>query len=502
MNSQIRSQSESAAAPRTSKLLDASRWGSRVFSGEWTSAGSTLVVREPATGEILGEVGESQPADMEALVNRVSAAQIKWAAESSESRAALFRRASQILEDDREFLLDAIVRETGGVRGKAEVELQGTIDELIHSAAILVQPEGHIMPSRDPSRLSLARRVPIGVVGVIAPWNFPMLLAMRSVAPAIALGNAVILKPDPQTPIVGGVVLARAFEEAGLPPGVFAVVNGGAAVGEALVEARGVRMITFTGSTAVGRRVGELAGKHLKKVALELGGKSPFIVLDDADLGAAASAGAWGSFLHQGQICMASGRHIVDRKVVAEYLELLSQKAAGLPVGDPFRQQVAIGPIINAKQVARIDKIIKDSVAAGARVLTGGTHDGPYYKPTVLADVRPKTPAYDLEIFGPVAPVIVAENEADAIRIANDTEYGLAGAVQTASLERGLRVARQIRAGLVHINDQTIHDFADIPFGGMGASGNGSRFGSLTNWEEFTQWQWMTIGGTPVKYPF
>jgi benzaldehyde dehydrogenase (NAD) len=192
----------------------------------------------------------------------------------------------------------------------------------------------------------------------------------------------------------------------------------------------------------------------------------------------------------------------VDRKVVAEYLDLLSQKAAGLPVGDPFRQQVAIGPIINAKQIARIDKIVKDSVAAGARVVTGGTHDGPYYKPTVLADVRPKTPAYDLEIFGPVAPVIVAENEADAIRIANDTEYGLAGAVQTASLERGLRVARQIRAGLVHINDQTIHDFADIPFGGMGASGNGSRFGSLTNWEEFTQWQWMTIGGAPVKYPF
>jgi benzaldehyde dehydrogenase (NAD) len=273
-------------------------------------------------------------------------------------------------------------------------------------------------------------------------------------------------------------------------------------VGEALVEAKGVRMITFTGSTAVGRRVGELAGKHLKKVALELGGKSPFIVLDDADLPAAASAGAWGSFLHQGQICMASGRHIVDRKVVAEYLDLLARKAEALPVGDPFRQNVAIGPIINAKQISRIDKIVKDSVAAGARLAAGGTHDGLYYKPTVLADVRAKMPAYDLEIFGPVAPVIIAENEADAVRIANDTEYGLAGAVQTGSLERGLRVARQIRAGLVHINDQTIHDFADIPFGGMGASGNGSRFGSLTNWEEFTQWQWMTIGGTPTKYPF
>jgi len=388
------------------------------------------------------------------------------------------------------------------LRGKAEVELNGTIDEIIHSAAILVQPEGHILPSRDPSRLSLARRVPLGIVGVIAPWNFPMLLAMRSVAPAIALGNAVILKPDPQTPIVGGVALARAFEEAGLPAGVFSVVNGGASVGEALVEARGVRMITFTGSTAVGRRVGELAGKHLKRVALELGGKSPFIVLDDADLEAAASAGAWGSFLHQGQICMASGRHIVHRKVVDEYVEILTRKAAALPVGDPYREQVAIGPIINARQLARVDQIVKDSVAAGAKLATGGTYKGPFYKPTVLHQVRSGMPAYELEIFGPVAPVIVAEDEDDAVRIANDTDYGLSGAVQTGSLERGLRVARCIRSGLVHINDQTINDFAESPFEGMGASGNGSRFGSMNNWEEFTEWQWMTVGGKPARYPF
>jgi benzaldehyde dehydrogenase (NAD) len=340
------------------------------------------------------------------------------------------------------------------------------------------------------------------VVGVIAPWNFPMLLAMRSVAPAIALGNAVILKPDPQTPIVGGVAIARAFEQAGLPPGVISVLNGGATVGEALVEAQGVRMITFTGSTAVGRRVGELAGKHLKRVALELGGKNPYIVLEDADLEAAASAGAWGSFLHQGQICMASGRHIVHRKVVEQYIEILTRKAQALPVGDPFRQKVALGPIINARQIARIDKIVKETVAAGARLTTGGTHEGPFYRPTVLADVRPAMPAYDLEIFGPVAPVIVAEDEDDAVRIANDTAYGLSGAVQTGSLERGLRVAGQIRSGLVHINDQTIHDFADVPFGGRGASGNGARFGSLTNWDEFTEWQWVTAGSAPIKYPF
>src|SRR5581483_3179012 len=242
--------------------------------------------------------------------------------------------------------------------------------------------------------------------------------------------------------------------------------------------------------------------KNLKRVALELGGKSPFIVLDDADLEAAASAGAFGSYLHQGQVCMASGRHIVLRKVAADYIDILTRKSAALPVGDPFRQEVAIGPLINAKQLARVDQIVRDTVAAGARLMAGGTHDGPFYRPTVLHDVRAGMPAYDLEIFGPVAPVVVAEDEEDAIRIANDTDYGLAGAVQTSSLERCLRIARRIHSGLVHINDQTIADYAEIPFGGMGASGNGSRFGSMTNWEEFTEWQWMTVGGKPTRYPF
>ncbi len=484
-------------------LLDASVWGSKVYTGgEWRTTGATLRVREPATNETLGVVGESQASDLPAIVAHAQRVQEKWALKPAEERAALMRRAARVFEDSRPALLDAIQRETGGVRGKAEVELNGSIDELYHAAAILIQPEGEILPSANPERLSLARRVPLGIVGVIAPWNFPMLLAMRSVAPAIALGNAVILKPDPQTPIVGGAVIARAFEEAGIPAGLFSVVNGGAAVGEALVESPGVRMITFTGSTAVGRRVGELAGKHIKRVALELGGKSPFIVLEDADLEAAAAAGAWGSFLHQGQICMASGRHIVHRKVADAYAQILARKARALPVGDPFREQVAIGPLINEKQLARVDKIVQDSVKSGAHLLAGGTHSGPFYSPTVLHQVTPSMSAYGQEIFGPVAPIVVAEDEEDAVRIANDTEYGLSAAVQTGSLERGLRVARQIRSGMVHINDQTIHDFAVIPFGGRGISGNGSRFGSLNNWEEFTEWQWMTVGGKPTAYPF
>jgi benzaldehyde dehydrogenase (NAD) len=483
-------------------LLDSRIWNEKIFDGEWRASNSTLSVREPATGEILGVVGETPASSVAAVVERAQRAQAQWALKTAEERAALMRCAARVFEDSKAQLLDAIQRETGGVRGKAEVELGGSIDECYHSAAILIQPEGQILPSSNPERLSLARRVPLGVVGVITPWNFPLLLAMRSVAPAIALGNAVVLKPDPQTPIVGGVAIARVFEEAGLPPGIFNVVNGGAAVGEALIEAPAVRMVTFTGSTAVGRRVGELAGKHIKRVALELGGKSPFIVLDDADLNAAAAAGAWGSFLHQGQICMASGRHIVHRKVADAYAEILAKKARALPVGDPFREQVAIGPLINERQLARVDKIVKDTVSSGAQLLAGGTHKGPFYYPTVLHRVRPSMPAYDLEIFGPVAPIVVAEDDEDAVRLANDTEYGLSAAVQTGSLERGLRIARKIRSGMVHINDQTIHDSAGIPFGGRGVSGNGSRFGSLHNWEEFTEYQWMTIGGKPTPYPF
>jgi benzaldehyde dehydrogenase (NAD) len=486
----------------TASVLDHTLWGGKLFDGRWRPASSTLQVQEPATGEILGEVGRSSPGEIEALVARAHEAQVGWALWTAEARAALLRRTAQVLEENRSSLIEAIIRETGGLRGKAEFELNGTISEIIHSAAILIAPEGHVLPSHDPSRLSLARRVPMGVVGVITPWNFPLILAARSVAPAIALSNAVILKPDPKTPIVGGVVLARAFEEAGLPSGVLNLVNGDADVGQALVEAKGLRMITFTGSTAVGRRVGELAGKHLKRVILELGGKSPFIVLDDADLEAAASSGAWGSFLHQGQICMASGRHIVHRKVVDDYLELLTHKAQGLSIGNPMRGDVAIGPIISSRQLQRIDEIVKQSVKAGAILAAGGTHSGPYYAPTVLAGVTAQMPAYQVEIFGPVAPVTVAEDDEDAVRIANDTEYGLSGAVYTGSVDRGMRIARQIKSGMVHINDQTVHGYAGVPFGGTGASGNGSRFGSLTNWDEFTEWQWMTIGGTPVRYPF
>src|SRR5262249_2165598 len=237
----------------------------------------------------------------------------------------------------------------------------------------------------EPGRESIARRVPLGVVGVIAPWNFPQILSVRAVAPALALGNAVILKPDLQTAVSGGVLIARLFEAAGLPDGVLHVLPGGAEPGAALAEDPNVAMISFTGSTAVGREVGAAAGRTLKRVSLELGGNNALIVLDDADIEVASSAGAWSAFLHQGQICMTAGRHIVSAAVADEYLDRLAKRAAALPVGDPFTEQVALGPLISQRQLANVDRIVTETVAAGAQIRAGGTHDPPDYQPTGLA---------------------------------------------------------------------------------------------------------------------
>jgi len=343
---------------------------------------------------------------------------------------------------------------------------------------------------------------PMGVVVAITPWNSPSVLGMRVVAPALALGNAVVLKPDPQTPVCGGAMFAAVFREAGLPEGLLQVVLGGADVGEALVTDPNVDVVSFTGSTAAGRRVGALAGGLLKKVALELGGNNALVVLDDADLDAAASAGAYSSFQFQGQVCFAVGRHIVHRSVADAFVDLLAAKAKRLRLGDPYRTDVDLGPIVNDKQLARVDGIVQRSIKGGARLVEGGTHEGLFYRPTVLAEVTTDLPVWTDETFGPVAPVIRFDTDDEAIALANDTEYGLAAGVYSRSISRGLAIANRIRAGMVHVNDQTINDEALIPFGGMGVSGNGARFGGEANLEAFTEWQWVTVRDEPKSYAY
>ena len=474
----------------------------KVFSeGVTTPRGGTAEVREPATGEVLARVGLASAAEVRAAAARAAQAQPAWAATPPAERAAVLRRAARVLEEARAEVAEWLIREGGGTRGKAEYEVGAVIDEFWAAAALPERPHGQLLPS-ETGRASVARRVPLGVVGVISPWNVPLLLGMRAAAPALALGNAVVLKPDPHTPVSGGWLAARIFEEAGLPSGVLHMLPGGAEAGAALVADPEVAMIAFTGSTTVGRRVGETAGRLLKRASLELGGNNALIVLDDADLDVAASAGAWASFFHSGQICMTAGRHIVLESVAEAYVARLVERAAKLRVGDPWREEVDLGPLISVAQRERVQRIVAESVAAGARLRTGGTHEDLYYRPTVLTGVTREMPAFREEIFGPVAPVVVVADEEEAVAVANDTEYGLSAAVQTGSAERGLALAARLRTGLVHVNDQTINDEAHIPFGGRGASGNGSRHGSENNWDEFTQWQWLTVRSAGRPYPF
>jgi benzaldehyde dehydrogenase (NAD) len=483
-------------------LLDASQWTGKIYSDGWVDAPVTIETVEPATGDVLGVAGAGDAAAIARACASAAAAQPAWAALPATERTAVVRRAADLLEKHRAELEGWMIRESGSIPGKAAQEISASAGQLEMAAALIAHPMGHELPSLTPGRTSTARRVPIGVVGVITPWNFPYVLAMRSVGPALALGNAVVLKADPNTPVTGGVVIARIFEEAGLPDGLLHVVPGDGAAGQALVEDPNVRMISFTGSTAVGRKVGEAAGRGLKRTVLELGGNSPLIVLDDADIEAASSAGAWGSFLHQGQICLAVSRHLVHESIAEDYVAALAARAGHLPVGNPATDEVALGPIINEKQTGRVQRIVDESVAAGAEAVVGGTHEGPFFSATVLDKVTREMPAFAQEIFGPVAAVTTFSSDDEAVELANATEYGLAAAVQSASPGRAGAVAERLHAGMVHVNDQTVNEEPPAPFGGFGASSNGGHFGGVANLELWTEWQWRTARDKAEPFPF
>ena len=484
-------------------FLDDGTWSGSVFGGEWeaTSAGHSAVI-EPATGAELGRVGLAGPREVARAAERAASAQRGWAGTSFEERAAVLRRAGLLFEQHAAEIEGWIVRETGAIPPKAALETHIAAQECYEAAALASSPLGTILPTAK-QRLSVARRLPAGVVGVISPFNFPLILSIRAVAPALALGNAVVLKPDPRTAVSGGVVIARVFEEAGLPAGVLHMLPGGADAGQALVTDPHVRIIAFTGSTAAGRAVGESAARHFKRAHLELGGNSALIVLDDADLDLAVSAGAFGSFMHQGQICMATGRHLVHERIAAAYVERLAAKADGLPVGDPATEQVALGPIIDEGQRDKVHALVTSSVDAGAKLAAGGRYEGLFYRPTVLADVTPDTPAYANEIFGPVAPVTTFRTLDEAVELASGTEYGLSLGILSRDVMKAWDLAGRIPSGIVHINDQTVDDEAVAPFGGVGSSGTGGRLGgAAANIEAFTETQWLTMRGDIARYPF
>ncbi|MDF2146030.1 benzaldehyde dehydrogenase [Knoellia sp. p5-6-4] len=484
-------------------FFDPQAWSGRLYSSGWTggAAGAHDVV-EPATGTTIGSYGVATADDVARAVDVAAKAQRDWAAQPYTERARVMRNAARLVEEHAPVLADWLVREAGSGQGKAAFEASLVAGEFHTGAATAEAPYGQLLRTAQP-RLSMARRVPAGVVGVISPFNFPQILASRSVAPALATGNAVILKPDPRTAVSGGLFLAAILEEAGLPEGLFHVLPGGVEVGSALVEEPRVRIISFTGSTAAGRKVGEAAGRMLKRAHLELGGNNALIVLDDVDLPAAVSAGAWGSFLHQGQICMTTGRHLVHERIYDEYVERLAATADHIPVGNPATSEAPLGPVIDAHQRDRIHDLVTRSQAAGARLAAGGTYEDLFYRPTVLAESGYDHPAFSDEVFGPVAPVARFSTVEEAIALATQSEYGLSLGILTRDVMKAWDIAGQIPSGIVHINDQTVDDEPTAPFGGVGFSGTGTRFGGVeANVEAFTETQWVTMQGSITPYPF
>jgi len=481
---------------------DTPAWHGCIFNGQWVPGhGGTLPIHEPATGALLHEVSKADLADVAAAIAQAKHAQRAWVATSPRERAAVFHRAAQAMQERSAEATLLIARETGSILPKAQREVDESVVCYQQAAALPMQASGQMLPA-SVGQLSLARRLPLGIIVVISPFNFPLILSLRSVAPALAMGNAVILKPDPRTPYAGGVIIAQVLEAAGLPKGLLHVLHGDVQIGQALVESPDVPMIAFTGSTAAGRRIGEIAGRHLKKVSLELGGNNAVIVLDDADLDKAASAIAFGAYMHQGQICMATGRVLAQRSVAQALTQRLAEKARHLPVGDPVSGTVALGPIIDQRQLQNVIDIVRDSVAAGAVVEAGATNEGLFYAPTVLSNVRPGMRVFDEEVFGPVVNITVFDTDEEAAELANQGEYGLVAGILSTSVSRALALGEKVHTGMLHINDQTVADEIVNPFGGTGASGNGTSVGGPADWDQYTHWQWLTIKSEVPQYPF
>jgi vanillin dehydrogenase len=478
------------------------------IDGSWTSAasGASFDDSNPATGEVWAHVADAGRADAKRAIAAAAQAFPAWSRLAPSVRAGYLLKVADILERRQKELAEVRVEEGGAWIGFSMFETGYAPSIYRAAAATCYQPLGEVMPSNH-GKLSLVLREPLGVVATISPWNAPLLLSSRGIAVALAVGNTVVLKPSEETPVAGGIVLAQAFEEAGLPRGVFNVVTCSrqhvAEVGDELIENPSVRGISFTGSTAIGKQIGAKAGGLLKRACLELGGKDALIVLDDADMDRALSAASFGSFMHQGQICMSVEKIVLHEKIAAEFTERFVALVQGLKTGDPHQPGHVIGPIINQKQLDKIAAQVEDAVKKGAQLLTGGRHRGLFYEATVLSHVTRDMAVYREETFGPVAPLITVRNDEEAITVANDTEYGLSAGIITRDEQRGLDIARRLDTGMAHINCSSVNDEPWIPFGGAKNSGLG-RHGGSGSVQAFTETRWITSdrGGRPYPPPF
>lgn len=460
------------------------------IAGQWRPGRSETVNTDtnPFDDSVVAEIRQASVEDLDEAYRAAETAQADWAETAPSERAKIIRRAADILEERREEIVSWLVKESGSTVIKANIEVSLAAGITTESASFPTRVHGTIHPSNTPDREMRVYRKPVGVVGVISPWNFPLHLSQRSVAPALALGNAVVIKPASDTPVTGGLLIARIFEEAGLPAGVLSVVVGaGSEIGDEFVAHPVPRLISFTGSTPVGQIVGKVAtgGEHLKKVALELGGNAPLVVLDDADIDAAVAQAVPGTFLHSGQICMSVNRIIVQAPVYDEFVQKFSGAAKSVPFGDPSREETLVGPVVNDSQLEGLKAKIAGAKEAGARVVAGGQIDGRVVPPHVFADVTPDMEIAREEIFGPMVAVLRAEDEEHALALANHHVYGLSSAVFTQNLDRGVRFAQRVKAGMTFVNEMTVQDEAHVAFGGERNSGLG-RFNGEWAIEEFT----------------
>ncbi|MFN3552684.1 MAG: aldehyde dehydrogenase [Novosphingobium meiothermophilum] len=458
----------------------------------------------PLTGEVASSAPAMQPSEIPAIAARAEAGFPAWAAMGPNARRTVLMKAAAALEARADAFVDAMMNEIGATKGWALFNLGLAASMVREAAALTTQISGEVIPSDKPGCLAMALREPVGVILGIAPWNAPIILGVRAIAVPLACGNAVILKASEQCPRTHSLII-EAFAEAGFPEGVVNVVTNAPAdapeVVGALIDAPQVKRINFTGSTAVGRIIAVRAAQHLKPCLLELGGKAPLIVLEDADLDEAVKAAAFGAFMNQGQICMSTERIIVVDAVADAFAEKFRAKVAGMAVGDPREGTTPLGAVVDAKTVAHCRSLIEDALAKGARLLTGGETTQNVLMPAHVVDgVTQDMKLFRDESFGPVVGVIRARDEDHAIALANDTEYGLSAAVFTRDTARGLRVARQIRSGICHVNGPTVHDEAQMPFGGVGASGYG-RFGGKAGIDSFTELRWITMETQPGHYP-
>ncbi|MBT1702865.1 aldehyde dehydrogenase family protein [Chryseosolibacter indicus] len=473
------------------------------IDGQWIdgSEDDQLEVHNPFDNSVIATFKSVGKKDVDNAFQVAKERQRKWADELPTTKRDILIKAAQILMQRKDEAVDWLIKEVGSTYVKANVEVTQTYNMLLEASSYPTRLNGLIIPSLTPGKESYVFRKPLGVIAVISPWNFPMYLSMRSIAPAIACGNTVVVKPASQSPVTGGTFMAKVLEEAGLPPGVLNIVTGRSSViGDYFTGHPVSKLVSFTGSTPVGKNIGKIGGEGLKKLALELGGNNPFIILDDANVDLAVKAAIFGRFMHQAEICMSTNRILIHKNIFEEFKEKFIAKASSLKYGDPRNEDIAIGPLIDNKAVKRVLDLIDRSVKAGAKLEIGGKAQGNVLQPTILSNVTKDTPIFKEEVFGPAVGLISFSNDDEAIELANATEFGLSGALHTTNLQRGIRVAREVETGMIHINDQSVNDEPNTPFGGEKQSGVG-RFGNDFIIEEMTTVQWVSVQMTPRNYP-